>query len=250
MPAFEQETQVRPAVLGLYTGFRSPPSLGSLNQINAAGAIPLVAWSCASVTAISQGDDDASIKAYADRLRSFGHPLFLRWFWEMNLPGSNADRCLSGSGPAEFVSAWRHIWAIFQDERATNVAFVWCPGASQEAAAAPYFPGTSYVDWIGGDGYDRKSQGVTAFSTVFGAWYAQYAPLGKPMMIAETGAPGSDQAAYLQGLGSVLPTSFRQIKAVVYFDASGPAGDWRLTAAGATAFLQLSDQSYFSYRAA
>jgi len=148
------------------------------------------------------------------------------------------------------VAAWQHIWNIFHQVGATNVALVWCPGVSGGVTKmAQYFPGASYVDWIGADGYDRKATGTAAFSQVFGPWYSAYAGYAKPMIIGETGAQAVDQVAYIQGLASELPTTYPQIKALVYFDAPGTSGVWTLTAPGAAALAAMASSSYFSARA-
>ena len=172
------------------------------------GAIPLVSWGCTSTAAIDSGQFDQLITSYAMALKSFGHPVLLRWFWEMNLRVAKDVACIGPNGPAGFVSAWIHVWNIFHEVGATNVSFVWCPGVSAGVSdTTPYFPGAAYVDWIGADGYDRAAtKGVGAFANIFGAWYAAFAGYGKPMMIGETGAMAAVQAAYLQGIGAVLPS--------------------------------------------
>jgi len=46
------------------------------------------------------------------------------------------------------------------------VAFVWCPSINDPALDSAFYPGGSYVDWIGWDGYDRK-QDPTMLDTQF-----------------------------------------------------------------------------------
>ena len=244
--AFAQATGSGPAVLSLFTSWNKPAPISSLTSIVAQGAIPLVAWGCASTAAVNAGRDDALITKYAESLKSFAHPVFLRWFWEMNLPVRKDVTCIGGDGPSGFVSAWRHVWGIFHQVGATNVALVWCPGVgSDPARMADYFPGASYVDWIAADGYDRKSLGLAAFNDTFGAWYNAYAGYGKPLMIAETGALAKDQSAYLGGIGLSMSTQFPAIKALVYFDAAGPAGAWQLVGNGLDAYRALGQDAYF-----
>jgi hypothetical protein len=64
------------------------------------------------------------------------------------------------------------------------------------------------------------------------------------MMVAETGAAGPAQPAYLGSIATDLPT-LPQFKAVLYFDAPGPAGAWQLTPAGLAAFGALARNPYF-----
>jgi mannan endo-1,4-beta-mannosidase len=249
LPSFKRAISAAPAIVSVYTPWQAPAPISTLQGIVDQGAIPLVAWGCASTASISAGQYDRQISSYAQSLKAFARPVFLRWFWEMNLGTAKDVNCRGSAGPAGFVTAWRHIWDIFQQAGATNVAFVWCPGITGGLAKmAAYFPGVGYVNWIGVDGYDRRQTGAAAFTSLFGAWYATYSADEKPLMIAETGAEPIDQAAYLQGIESSLPTQFPEIKALVYFDAPGPAGSWALVGSGLDAFHRLATDPYFSAR--
>ncbi len=233
------------SILHIYAGFHQPAPVPQLDGITANGSLPMLDWGCAPPAQVVSGQDDALIAAYAQALKHFGHPVLLRWFWEMNLRAT-ARRCQL-TDPATFVAAWQHVWTIFHQQGATNVAFVWCPGISAGLASmAPLYPGDAYVDWIGVDGYDRGQPGATAFSTIFGAWYAEWAGHGRPLMIGETGAPPAQQAAYLGAVAQELPSQYPDIRAFVYFNAPGPAGQWQLSGPGLTAFAQLASDPYFS----
>ena len=250
LPSFAQAIGRAPAVLSLYTSWAKPAPIAHMQAIVAHGAIPLIAWGCESTAAVISGQDDGLITAYASALKGFGHPVLLRWFWEMNLKVPKDVNCRGSGGPAGFVAAWKHVWGIFQLAGARNVAFVWCPGIGGGLTEMdPYFPGAAYVDWIGVDGYDRTSQGQQAFANVFGAWYAAYSVYGKPLMIGETAAHPDDQAAYLAGIESSLPTQFPDIKALIYFDAHGPDGPWELGPSGLQALSRLATNPFFSAHA-
>jgi hypothetical protein len=250
LPAFTQQIGRPLALVHLYVPFHAAAPVATMDTIVATGATPIVDWNCASVESISSGAEDGWITQYAHQLRAFGHPVLLRWFWEMNVRDAKSRNCLGTAGTTGFIAAWRHIWTIFQQTGATNVSFVWCPGeVAGVPSMAPYFPGATYVNWIGMDGYDRKGAGVAAASQLFGQWYSIFAPYGLPMMIGETGSPAATQAAFLQGVQQNLPSQFPQIKAFAYFDAPGPADDWALTGSGLTAFTALGADPYFAPRA-
>jgi mannan endo-1,4-beta-mannosidase len=78
--------------------------------------------------------------------------------WEKWSPANNG----STPDPAAFVAAWRHVHDLFVQNGATNVVWVWCPNATDvpNATSAPwnhwtnYYPGDTYVDWVGIDGYN------------------------------------------------------------------------------------------------
>jgi beta-mannanase len=238
-----------PAILHVYTRFKAPVPLDTLNSITATGAVPLIDWGCQNLQSIVSGQFDSVIQQYAQTLKSYGKPVFLRWYWEFNQNMLSGQPCGGYGDPSAFVAAWQHIWTIFHDTGASNVAFVWCPGLMGGNFAA-YYPGDQYVDWIGIDGYDRSYKGTTAgdFAGIFGSFYNEWAGHGKPIMVAETGAIPTQQPQYLQSIQSQAP-SMPLIKAIVYFDAVGPAADWSLQGPGASAFQTLAADPYFSFKA-
>jgi beta-mannanase len=245
LSAFDTELGRKLAILHVYTPFDQPVPVSSLNAIAANNAIPLLDWSCTNLSAINSGADDSFITAYAQTLKTYSKPVFLRWYWEMNLNNAGNRSCGGYANGSAYIAAWQKVRNIFQTVGANNVAFVWCP--SVQSNAAQYYPGDKYVSWIAADGYDRQHQGTAAFSNIFGSFYAQWASHSKPLMIAETGAMSIDQAQYVQGIQHLLPTTYPQIKALVYFDSIGPAGSWVLSGSGFAAFKSMSESAYFSY---
>jgi hypothetical protein len=247
--AFAMEQQTLPSVraatgrpiriLHDYVAWDDPVPVPDLSAIAAAGSIPLLDWGCApDGPEVAGGSDDALISSFADALRSYGGPVLLRWCWEMNLVASHPEV----GGPSGFVSAWVHIRSIFTRVGATNVSFVWCP-ALGGTDPTPYYPGDASVDWIGVDGYDRD--GAQTFTSLFSPFYAGWVGRGKPMMVAETGSAGTAQPEYIASIGTGMPT-LPGFKAVVYFDAPGPAASWQFTASGLQAFAALARDPYFS----
>ena len=148
LPQFQTDLGGRlPAILNFYTDLLTPLPLDDLQAIEAKGAIPLISWggagSCASSlipagqysSGIAAGQYDQQIMQYANSLKAFRHPVFVRWFWEMNL-GKKNDPCNGSAGASDYVAAWRHIYTLFHQAGATNVAFVWCPALSAGLASA------------------------------------------------------------------------------------------------------------------
>ena len=238
--------------LGLVHVFQtwaSPVRNAVLAAFASTGATPVVDWSCISDASVINGSQDSVITAYAAQLKDYQRPVFLRWFWEMNLVnGNRASACLNGLGSAGYVQAWQHIRAIFQQVGATNVSFVWCPSIVSPDFAAPFYPGDQNVDWIGFDGYDRH-QDPNMLTTQFLPFYNHWLPNGKPIMIGETGAT-IDQATYVAQLAARLPTQFPDIHAVLYYD-SHSTSDWTLTNApgnlGLSQFSAMGRLAYFMY---
>jgi hypothetical protein len=238
-----------PAILHVYARFKAPVPMDTLDSITATGAIPMIDWGCTDLQSIVSGQFDSLIQQYAQTLKSYGKPVFLRWYWEFNQNMQSEQLCGGYGDPSAYVAAWQHVWTIFHDTGASNVAFVWCPGLKGGNFAA-YYPGDQYVDWIGIDAYDRSYKGTTAgdFAGIFGGFYSEWAGHGKPIMVAETGAIPMQQPQYFQSIQSQAP-SMPLIKAIVYFDAVGPAADWSLQGPGASAFQALAADPYFSFKA-
>jgi prepilin-type N-terminal cleavage/methylation domain-containing protein len=241
------------SILHVWSGFKTAVPTAELNAVSQNGSIPMINWGCTDVASISSGAQDATINAYAQGLKSYAKPVFLRWYWEFNQM-SPAGKTPAGSGcngynnGPGFIAAWQHIYSLFHTDGVSNVAFVWCPGDSGGNFAA-YYPGDGYVDWIGIDRYERTKGGKTAlsFSDMFSSYYSEWAPHNKPIMIAETAAMGAtDQSTYLGSMEAQAP-QFSGIKAIAYFDSIGPAGDWSLTGSGLIAFKKLANDPYFSF---
>ena len=268
MPAFTSLIGTHVQILHVYSEFSSPLPMPTLDSIESYGAAPMLDWSCSDVDDITGGKDDALITKYADGLRTFGKPLFLRWYWEMNLNDQTHKKCGGSGDPTQYIAAWRHIWTVFHDQHVTNVAFVWCPsGLSSTTPDSDYYPGDSYVDWIGVDHYDvhgGASTGPAAVTALFGDFYQQWSQHGKPLMIGETGAQPADQAGFLDGLRTTLPATYPDFKALVYFDSPGQVGKatkvtkaqqagkavkgpYNLQGSGVAAFTALAKDPYFSY---
>ena len=234
----------------VYQPWKSPAKNAVLAGLASTGATPVIDWTCgASDASVSAGNQDALITSYADQLKQYGRPVFLRWFWEMNLINlPRASNCLSSNGANGYIQAWRHIWTIFQQQGATNVAFVWCPSIQGTGFAATFYPGDQYVNWIGFDGYDRH-QDPAMLNTQFLPFYDHWLPDGKPMMIGETGAT-TDQVSYLTDLSVNLPLTFPDIKAVLYYDSKSNS-DWTLVntdgSLGFSQFVSMAGLPYFEF---
>jgi hypothetical protein len=253
-------------VVSFYIGWEQAPPMAGMATVAAQGSIPLVSWHCGPLdTSVANGQYDGLIREDAEAFKSFARPMFLRWFWEMNLPNVAGHPACLGTGDlqtseTEYVAAFQRIWTIFKEVGADNVAFVWSPSAAASAPVSTgFYPGNQYVDWLGFDFYDRCGKG--GVSTVFTPTYQTYATAtyAKPMMITETGAaaPGANgscgtqansptQQQWLQQLQTALPSQFPDVHGVVYVDASDSVADYDLSGAGLAAFTAIGRTSYFA----
>jgi endoglucanase len=250
LPGFNRQIARPLSIVHLFQQWSDPIPMGQVRQVRTDGAIPMIDWNCGDSDAnIVAGADDALISSYARELASLRAPIFLRWYWEPNLPFSTRDaKCIGALGPAGYREAFQHIHDLFAQAGATNVAFVWSLATvGQLANVGSYYPGSAYVDWVAADGYNRSSSlGPRTFRNLFAHWYNAVSSFGKPLMISETASYSGAQAAFLGEVARDLPTVFPGVKALVYFDAPGTKKKpFALDSAGMGAFQALAADPYF-----
>jgi hypothetical protein len=226
----------------------------SMQSIRARGSIPVLGWASLSqpvsssqpdfqLSDIIKGAYDSFILRWARRARAWRHPFFLRFDWEMNLGGIwPYVLARNGNRPGEYVQMWRHVHRLFAKARATNVTWVWCPNVEYPGSTHPLrslYPGNAYVDWTCLDGYNwgtdpaGTASGWVSFTNLFGPTYRSLtrtiAPR-KPLMIAETGSTelGGSKAQWITDMLRQLPSRFRKVRALIYFNRAADGMDWRL----------------------
>jgi len=240
----------KPSIVGLPTIWEyyagAPAPFGDLLwQVKAVAAlspatIPFISWnsqtgwasesaSYAGITTqtIASGKLDSYIASFADAVKAYGKPLFIRpiageingaW-WHHASPRANAALSI-----ADFVSAWRRVFQIFQARGVTNVAWVWnCytfppPPADWgfDTNCADYYPGDAYVDWVGADHYDEGPPSYLDPHVAFALAH------GKPFFLAEWGIrlgtlTPPEQQAWISAMFDYLD-AHPVIKAMVYFN--------------------------------
>lgn len=179
--------------------------------------------------AIASGNCDNFLREAALNLKTFGKPLLLRYAWEMNIDSIEWGVGKTGSSPQDFINAWRRFHDIAKSQEASNIIWVFSPNV-ETSSSIPYsqlYPGDSYVDWLGLDGYNwGTSKSWTywqSFTLVFNNSYKNLTQLSpfKPLMIAEvnTTDQGGDKANwYRKMLTEEIPNNFPQIKAVIFYN--------------------------------
>jgi hypothetical protein len=216
----------------------------------AAGRIPLVNWEPDGIDfeTIVDGSRDATIKARAAGAKALKVPFFLDFAAEMN-----GDEAWSGNDAKLYVDAYRHIHDLFVAAGATNVVWAWCPNVvdtdGTNAATLSYYPGDSYVDWTGVDGYNWGSGDWQSFQEVFQDIYPLLAGKKKPILIGEMASSeiGGNKAAWINAIVPSLKSDFPLIKGVIWFDVEKER-DWRISSSSATesAFRALAADPFFN----
>jgi mannan endo-1,4-beta-mannosidase len=221
-----------PNLVGYYSGWAEPFQASFAHQARAHGAVPFVQIdpTDASVPAIARGVYDIYLRTYADSVRDYGAAVVIGFGHEMNV-----HRYSWGYGrvqPQVFIAAWRHIVTLFHEEGADNVTWLWTvnqerPGSGRLSA---WWPGSSYVTWVGIDGYYFRPSDT--FASVFGNTIAQVRLFAdKPILLSETAVgPAAGQFAKIGNLFDGI----RRYKTLglVWFDIAQSDGifhqDWRI----------------------
>ena len=200
MTAFTRATGTRPDVVMYYSGWFVPFPATFAATAAGHGAAPLVQMDPdgISIAAIAAGRYDGYLSGYAEAVRAYQHPVILSFGHEMN--GDWYSWRYRHTSPASFVAAWRHIVKIFRALGARNVTWLWTVNVinntqrGQIPSPAPWWPGGSYVTWVGIDGYYLKPN--WQFAPLFGPTIGAVRALtGDPLLIAETGAVPTAGAA-------------------------------------------------------
>lgn len=242
---FTAASGVRPNLDVYYSSWYQPFQAAFAATAARHGAMALVQIDPAGIDlkAIAAGTYDSYLRTYAGAVRSYGRRVILSFGHEMN--GSWYSWGFAQTSPATFVAAWRHIVTLFRAAGARNVTWLWTvnvTGSSQVAPIAPWWPGDSYVTWVGLDGYFyRPSQ---TFPTVFGPTIAAVRALtSDPVLIAETGAtPAAGKPAKIASLFAGVHA--RGLLGFVWFDADTEQ-DWRVSDdPAAVAALRTGEAAY------
>lgn len=230
MTAFTAASGVAPDVAMYYSAWSTPFQANFAATAAKHGAVPLVQINPfnVSLNAIAAGQYDTYLSTYAEAVRAYNRPVILSFGHEMN--GHWYSWGYTHTSPEAFVSAWRHIVTLFRTLGVSNVTWLWTVNIIDTQGGIPspaqWWPGKSYVTWVGLDGYYYEPSWT--FASLFGPTIAAVRELtSDPILIAETGAvAGPDQPANIADLFAGVRTY--GLLGFVWFNAqAGP--DWRLS---------------------
>jgi mannan endo-1,4-beta-mannosidase len=242
--AFTKATGVRPDMVPYYSGWLEPFQVEFAMTAADNGAVPLVQMDPdnVSVAAIASGRYDAYLSDYAETVRAYHRPVILSFGHEMN--GSWYSWSHQHTSPAVFVAAWRHIVNLFRAQGARNVTWLWAVNVINPEfgvpSPRPWWPGRSYVTWVGIDGYYLRPS--LTFATLFGPTIAAVRMLTHdPILISETAAtPPTDQPAKIADLFAGV--RLYGLLGFVWFDAVH-IRDYRLSSPAAIAAFRHAAES-------
>jgi Glycosyl hydrolase family 26 len=238
---FAQDIGRQPNLVSYYSTWREPFQVTFATSAQAHGALTLVQMDPKNVSlaSIVAGRYDKYLRSYAAAVKTFSGQVVLSFGHEMN--GDWYSWGFRNTSPKVYVAAWRHIVTVFRETGASNVIWLWTVNVIDTTPLipnpSPWWPGPSYVNWVGIDGYYFLSS--QSFSQVFGPTIVAVRTLTRdPIVIAETGAaPGTGQPAEINDLFSGVSTY--GLFGFVWFDENSQGRIWRLDSSGSfNAFRQ------------
>jgi mannan endo-1,4-beta-mannosidase len=229
--AFAAAVGHKPDMIGQYVGWGSPFDAHAAAAAWSYGALYYISWEPynTSVADIASGSSNGYIATFAAAVRALNVPVAISFGHEMN--GNWYPWGTTGTTPAQFVTAWRLIHGIFAGVGATNVIWVWNPNdiyPVPQVRLEPYWPGDSYVDWVGITGYVGTT-GPDTFATLFQPTMAEISQFtSKPFIIAETSVEtGPSEVTGVNALVQSV-TAHADVLGLVWFDYDKDGVDWRI----------------------
>ena len=245
--AVSTATGVKPALVPYYSGWFEPFQTPFAAAAARDGAVPIVQMNPDGVrlAAIASGRYDGYLRGYARAVRAYHRPVVVSFGHEMN--GDWYSWGYKRTSPATFIAAWRHIVSLFRAAGARNVTWLWTvniiddPHYGKIPSPARWWPGGTYVTWVGIDGYYYHPS--TAFSSLFGPTIAAVRQItGAPILIAETAAvPAAGQPAKIADLFAGV--RLYGLLGFVWFDVTHPE-NWRLSSPEALAAFRRGARDY------
>ena len=187
-----------------------------------------------TLAGIATGEHDAYLRAWAQAAEAAGVPVIVRFAHEQSTePGQKSWYPWQGD-PDAYRAAFRHIVAVFREERAKNVQFLWSAMWLQLYAPL-YYPGDDAVDLVGttvlnhGDVPPEAWGRWRSFEEIFAPQYQAALQWGKPVMITElaTAEQGGDKAAWLEACFRSLRESYPLVRGVLLFEVQSDR-EWPL----------------------
>jgi beta-mannanase len=240
------------------------------------GVYPFVSWSPGyTIAEVNSGAYDSCFRDVAQRFKAFGHPIWLRLWWEFN--GTWMLWSYDPANAQPFIDAWRRVVGIFQSVGANNTMFVWSPSEDfyNPSKRQVGYPGDAYVDWVASDSYNwNKSDawcgpfhaGWCEFWEKFHHGYSGAKAVGvevdfrnrKPYLIAETGsledaATAGRKGQWMRNMRDSIKNEFPGLRMLLYsdFDLTTTEGvNWRVDTSQSSldGFTALARDVYFNTR--
>lgn len=216
-----------------YSDFNEPIiKEGAAKQAEDQGAALLIGWKpTTTMKEVAEGGADKEIEAAITAVKAYKGPLIIRLAWEPN--GNWYPYGFGYETAAEYIEGWKYVVDKFAEAEVSNVEWCWNVSNYDEfdktvTDPSPYYPGDSYVDILGIDGYSVPEFPTTP-EEIFQPTLEILEELsGLKVFICETGASpdeeGHDKSAWFTELGEWIEGTER-IWALGYFNVEWEGGD-------------------------
>jgi mannan endo-1,4-beta-mannosidase len=246
---FAQTIGRQPNIVSYYSYWTEPFQAGFAASAAKRDAETLVQIDAKNISlaGIAGGQYDPYLKSFAVAVKAFGTQVILSFGHEMN--GNWYSWGYQHTPASVFVAAWRHIVDVFREQGTKNVTWLWTVNIidaldNHIPGPAAWWPGSSYVDWVGIDGYYYSP--AWKFAPLFGPTIAAVRELTRdPILIAETGAATS------AGQPAKIDDLFAGVRAFgllgfVWFDQDGEKAiqKWRLNSPAAEDAFRRAAKAY------
>ncbi|MFF8772725.1 glycoside hydrolase family 26 protein [Kitasatospora sp. NPDC015120] len=196
----------RPNIVEYYSGWGDEYDVKGVTNAWQGGALPFIAWEPykTPLADIAAGKHDDYVKRYAAAVRNTNVPVAISFAHEFN--GTWYDWGTKTTTAADFVAAYQHLHDVFTQLGVGQVIWVWSPNSINPVptvALKPYYPGDTYVDWVGIVAYYTHLEAGT-FDTLYTPTLNQIRTFtDKPWIIAETGSePGTRKVSDIYNLAA------------------------------------------------
>lgn len=212
--SFNQNYGKKPFLVLLFIDWENFVCEDTLENIISQGSLPVITWepwywadeSGVDFKDILNGKFDDYIDAFARRLGDLGKAVYLRFAHEMNgdwYPWSSAK-----VGTENYKAVYRYIKDKFDALGVNNIEWIFSinwENVSKDSDYKDSYPGDSYVDFIGIDGYNwgnsQKWSKWMGFDEIFGPVCKEVSALyEKDIIIAEfsSTSAGGDKAQWIR----------------------------------------------------
>jgi hypothetical protein len=225
LTAWEHSTGEHPGIVQVYVPLGAKFPLGELQTIERNGAMPIVQIDYKqSFSNILNGDFTRIMQQWGSDIKKMNEPVALSFGHEMN--GNWFPWGCTHVKASVFISVWQRMHQLMGSSKTIWVYTINRSNAGFKCGPMEYYPGDSYVNWIGIDGYIRHSSDT--FSSVFAPTIKQIrARSAKPILITEVGVLDTDTRP--QQIQSLYQDAYRSgsIIGITYFDQNTARGDYR-----------------------
>jgi len=251
LAAFDLRCKCRPNVAVHYISMGGPVSMTLAKLVLEARAVPVLELEPFGIplTRIIAGHEDAWLTRYAKAVLGLKAPVIMSFAPEAN--GSWYEWGFLHTPAKVYVQAWRHVVTVFRKAGADRIKWAWIMnrGFLQGERLELLWPGRSYVNMLGIDGYFKDPK--DNFRRLFVPTIRDMRKLSSdPILISETAAgPTADKLRAVRQL--VADMTAYHLAGFTWFDihqhGNSTHQDWRIeTSPRALAAYRCAVQQYAS----